>query len=168
MKHKLILFTALFFTVTIVCLIGTAGETPKTSDLDTNIQTAAKYLLDRQPDPGKECKDGVYFLVAAVEQSIAKAGYAKEINKKMTVANKHFKKNGVFDKEGLRLLHDIYESINGGKAFQMPPIESIDDAVAQGKKLLDAARKKIKENDYKFAAKAILETTLMTMTPVRK
>lgn len=166
MKHKLLIFTALFFTVTFVCLMGAAGENPKTSDIDTNIKTAAKYLLDKQPDPGKECKDGVYYLLDAITQSLKHAGYSKDIEEKMTAANLHFKKNGIFDKEGSRLLHQVYQSINDGNAFQMPPISSIDDAVVRGRKLLDAARQKIKENDFKFAAKAVLETTLMVMTPV--
>ncbi len=167
MRHKLLIFVILFFAAWL-CLTGAAGENHQASDIDTNIKRAAKYLLDRQPDPGKECKDGVYYLLEAVVQSLPHAGYPEEVDKKIIAANQRFKKNRGFDIKGIQWLHEAYRSINDGKEFQMPSISTIGDAVEHGRKLLDAARQKIKEKDFKFAAKVVLEATLMVFTPVQE
>jgi hypothetical protein len=171
MKHMLVIIisiVALLFTVNSIYPTEVNGDIPGIHDIDTNIKMAAKYLLDRQPDPGKECKDGIFFLIDAIRLTLPEAGYSKEIIEKMTTVGQSFKKNGPFEQEGIRLLHEVYGAINDGNAFQMPALSSIDEAVDYGKKMLEKARARLEEKDYKLTAKTLLETTLMVLTPMTK
>ncbi|MCP5101748.1 MAG: hypothetical protein GY950_00130 [bacterium] len=168
MKQKLFIFVVLFAAAAVLFPALPGGENGKTVDIEKNIKAGAKYLLDKQPDPGKECQDGLHFLVEAIYQAFPHTGYSKDLYKKITTARQLFNKNSVFDKEAVQILHHVYASINAGKKFQMPEISSMNDAVAYGRNLLKTAREKIKDKNYKIAVKSLLETILMVVTPVKR
>ncbi|UCH95135.1 MAG: hypothetical protein JSV88_33495 [Candidatus Aminicenantes bacterium] len=168
MKNRLSVFVVLFCMVSSLCLAGAVGEKKQNSDVDTKIQLFVDYLLEGK-HPDEDCKKGFYFLLEAIVLSLPQAGYPEKFNNQITKANSLFKKNGIFDANGVQLLRKAYCSINDGKDFKIPDdISTIDQAKEYGNNMIEMSRKHLKEGKVDIAVKLLLETAVMVVTPFIK
>lgn len=167
MKNRFFVFAVLFFVVSLMCLAGPVGEKKQKSEVDDKIQLSLDYLIEGKY-PG-ECKKGFYYLLDAIVLSLPQAGYPEEFNNRITQANSLFKKNGIFDPNGVQLIKQAYCSINNGKDFKMPDeILTIDQAREYGKNMAEKSRQHLKKGKVDIAVKLLLETAIMVVTPVIK
>jgi hypothetical protein len=168
MKNKFFLFAVLFFVVSSMCLAGDVGEKKQKGDVDKKIQLAVDYLLNKK-HRDEDCKKGFYYLLEAIVLSLPQALYPEEFNNRITKANSLFKKNGIFDPNGVQLIKQAYCSINNGKDFKMPDeILTIDQAKEYGKNMTEMSREHLKEGKVDTAVKLLLETAVMVVTPFIK
>ena len=165
MKNRFFVFAVIFCLVSSLYLAGAVGEKKQNCNVDNKIQLAVDYLLEAKY-PDEECKKGFYFLLEAIVLSLPQAGYPEEFNNRITKANSLFKKNGIFDPNGVQLLKKAYCSINNGKDFKMPgEILTIDQAKEYGKNMTEISREHLKEGKVGTAVKLLLETAVMVVTP---
>jgi hypothetical protein len=168
MRNRFFVFAVLFFVVTSMCLAGDVGEKKQKGDVDNKIQLFIDYLMEGK-HPDEDCKKGFYFLLEAIVLSLPQAGYPEEFNNQITKANSLFKKNGIFDPNGVQLIKQAYCSINNSKDFKMPDeILTIHQAKEYGNNIIEKSREHLKEGKVDIAVKLLLETAVMVVTPVIK
>lgn len=168
MKNRFFVFAVLFFVVFLMCLVGDVGEKKQKGEVDNKIQLFVDYLIEGKHH-GEDCKKGFYYLLEAIELSLPQAGYPEEFNNKITKANSLFKKNGIFDPNGVQLIKQAYCSINNGKDFKIPDeILTIDQAKEYGNNMIEMSREHLKEGKVDTAVKFLLETAVMVVTPFIK
>jgi len=169
MKNLFFIIVVLVSVIALLFLTVLYGEMKLNEDVNAKIQVFHDTMLKENPPSDADCKSGFNALVDAMELALPVAGYSTEFNDNITKANQLFKKNGILDPQGVRLLHTAYCSINDGKDFQFPGgISKISDVKEYLKKLTIGSRESLKQGKGNETVKDLLSVAIMVVTPVEK
>ena len=169
MKKKMFVYAVLVSVVTLFSFTGLYAENKLNAEVGAKLEVFSQYLLEHNTPTGVDCKEGFYPLIEAMVLMLPQAGYSTEFNDKITKANELFKKNGIFERQGIELLHQAYRSINNGKDFEIPgDLKEISDAVEYGKKWVNLSRECLKQGKTGDAVRHLLDVAIMVVTPMEK
>lgn len=164
---KIIVLTVMVLLAVSLCMSTPEADKVNIDDADDKIVMSVGHFFI-----GHECSDGkagFRCLLDAVKIILPGAGFSGAVDKKFADALALADKKGDLHKETLAAFHDLFKAMNSGKEFTFPTIlKKPDDVMTYANNQLCLARKLLKDGQYAGSAKAILEVSIMIITPVKK
>jgi len=132
------------------------------------IKSASGFLLDRSSSC-EQMQEALGDLLEASVHLMPQADYADEAKGKIEKAKRAILEDSIVSGEGRMMLEEAYALMNSGDSYTFPEeIESIENAVEYGKKLVDSIFFSLEKEDGGSAAIRLLEMVIMVVTPIHQ
>lgn len=161
-KLNLILISVMFSVIVLSC----SGDLSKTEKMEQLLNRFSGHLIEK--NVFADCKDGYKYLLEAIQLAARDARLPDEFTVHIARARQIFKKNSLFNPEGVELLHKAYSVAHDGDVFKVPAgIFTGKDAKEYSRKSVTDSMTAFRDNQPEKAVRLLIELAIMIVTPVQ-
>jgi hypothetical protein len=151
----------------LACLPAAAPAQNSADDAAKLIEGAARVILDPAV-AGDQIKGAIIQCLDAAILALPRSGQAAGPRSSLTAARMEMKERSIFSEKAMQQLSLAYRALNDGKNFQMPKLGSIENARIHIRELLANAVVELKKGKGETASRMVVESVLMTVTPMER
>lgn len=142
-----------------------AGDQDK--DVQEVIQSSFNVLLDGSPSED-QVRGALNRILEAIVLILPQTEQSRDARSNLKAAILELKDGSLLSEKGGQRLAMAYRSLNAGKGFQFPEIQTIEEAKAHISKLVASSLASLREGRDEETSKKLLECVLMIVTPMAR